>query len=70
MNKLLSTLRISLTLILARTFGDYECSVWDGKFSYARYKWRGKIWAFPTSSIDEEEEEKKTPEWINKRLAL
>lgn len=59
MKKLLNTLRIASTLALARTFGIYECSVWDGKMSYARYQWRGKVWAFPTEPIED---------WKDRRL--
>jgi hypothetical protein len=51
--KLAGTLRIATTLILARTFGRYEVSIWDGGVSYARYHWRGKVWAFPTTPIDD-----------------
>lgn len=55
LRKLRSTLRIAATLILARTFGRYEHSVYGyGGISYAKYEWRGKHWAFPTESIKEE----------------
>lgn len=53
MVKLLHTIRIAATLTLARTFGTYEHSVWNGEFNYARYAWRGKSWAIPTSPIEE-----------------
>lgn len=59
MKKLLNTLRILFTLMLARTFGTYEHTVWDGKMSYARYQWRGKVWAFPTEPIED---------WKSRRL--
>ena len=52
LRKLGSTLRLAGTLICARTFGQYEISVWNGEFSYARYTWRGRSWAFPTSPFD------------------
>ena len=45
--KLLNTLRIALTLILARTFGKYINSGWNGDFEYARYEWRGQEWCIP-----------------------
>jgi hypothetical protein len=54
MRKLCSTLRIAATLVLARTFGRYEVSVHDYGLSYARYHWRGQVWAFPTGPIEEE----------------
>jgi hypothetical protein len=51
MAKLVSTMRICATLAMVRTFGRYEHSGWNGEFEYARYSWRGKTWAFPTSPI-------------------
>lgn len=52
--KLAGTVRILACLGLARTFGQYEHTVWDG-FSYARYRWRGHTWAVPTTPFEEEE---------------
>lgn len=54
--KLISTLRLGFTLMLARTFGTYKHSVYDYGLSYAIYSWRGKRWAFPTAPIEEEKE--------------
>lgn len=51
MRKLADTIRICATLFMARTFGRYEHSVWDGQRDYARYVWRGKVWAFPTEPV-------------------
>lgn len=45
--KLLKTLKIAFTLVLARTFGKYIHSGWDGLSEYALYEWRGQEWAFP-----------------------
>jgi hypothetical protein len=53
MKKHLQTLRIAFTLIMARTFGEYKHSGWNGDFHYARYKWRGKEWCIPTSPYEE-----------------
>lgn len=53
MAKLANTLKLCATLFMARTFGKYEHTVWNGEFDYARYTWRGRSWAFPTSPIDE-----------------
>jgi len=50
--KIWSTLSIACRLVLARTFGEYQHSVWNGEFSYARYRWRGNDWAFPVSPIE------------------
>lgn len=54
MTKLLSTLRIAATLTLARTFGDYQHSGWNGEYEYSTYRWRGRLWVIPTSPVDEE----------------
>jgi hypothetical protein len=51
--KLYSTIKIISNLALARTFGTYIHSGWDGTIAYARYKWRGKEWIIPTSSVCE-----------------
>jgi len=51
--KLRSTLCIATTLVLARTFGKYEVSIGDGGLCYAKYRWRGKVWAFPTEPIED-----------------
>lgn len=50
--KFISTIRILFNLGMARTFGRYEYSTGnpDG-FDYARYVWRGKSWAIPTTAI-------------------
>lgn len=52
MRKLIDTTRICATLFMARMFGRYEHSGWDGERDYARYVWRGKTWAFPTAPMD------------------
>jgi hypothetical protein len=51
LRKFMSTIRIAATLVMARTFGRYEHSVCDLDHEYARYHWRGRSWAFPTSHI-------------------
>jgi hypothetical protein len=53
LKKLCSTLRIATTLILARTFGHYEHSEFNGEFNLAKYKYHGKYWAFPTSPYEQ-----------------
>ncbi len=68
LRKLLKTLRIVITLALARTFGRYECSVWSPSgLKYAKYHWRGEVWAFPTEPMDEEEYTLCQSEKISKR---
>lgn len=52
LRKFRSTVRIATTLVLARTFGEYEHSVGGYDRDYARYRWRGRTWAFPTKPID------------------
>ena len=53
LRKLWSTLRMLTILGLARTFGHYQHSAGDNGLNYARYTWRGKDWAFPTSHFEE-----------------
>ena len=53
LKKFCATLRIAVTLVLARTFGKYEHSVTE-EFTYARYRWCGRVWAFPTTPFDGE----------------
>ena len=48
MRKLWSTIRICATIIVARHFGQYVHSGWDGEHSYARYRWRGRDVFIPT----------------------
>ena len=50
--KLWGTLRIVATLALARTFGEYVHSAWDGKIHYTVYKWRGDKWLIPSGHIE------------------
>ena len=54
LRKFASTFRILATLAMARTFGRYERTVWNGELQYARYRWRGRSWAIPTHPIDED----------------
>ena len=51
--KLGCTLRLATTLILARTFGRYIHSGWDGRHDYAKYEWRGRYWYIPTASASD-----------------
>lgn len=53
LGKLCITLRIAWTLIMARTFGKYLHSTYDGRMEYAEYRWRGSVWAFPKSPIED-----------------
>lgn len=49
MNKLFSTIRIVFTLFMARMFGEYQHSGWNGEYEYARYTWQGEDWIIPTA---------------------
>jgi hypothetical protein len=69
MSKLASTARIVVTLFMARTFGRYEHSVWNGEFHYARYHWRGRSWAIPTSHIEDEAAEEFAERQMRKQQA-
>ncbi len=51
-NKLGSTIGMLFCLFMARMFGEYQHSGWDGVISYARYSWRGHEWIIPTSAVD------------------
>ncbi len=53
LRKLGGTVRILGRLFMARTFGEYRHSGWDGSIAYARYSWRGKDWIIPTGAVDE-----------------
>lgn len=50
--KLTQTLKIAATLVLARTFGRYIHSGWNGDFEYAKYKWRGREWCVPLTHAE------------------
>ena len=50
--KAVSTVKILYRLGMARTFGVYVHSVWNGELDYAVYLWRGKMWAIPTTPIE------------------
>jgi hypothetical protein len=51
MTKVLSTARICATLFMARTFGRYMFSGWNGDCDFAVYRWRGENWMIPTGPI-------------------
>lgn len=53
MPKVLRTIKMLYCLFMARTFGQYRHSGWDGTIEYARYTWRGQDWIIPTSPVDE-----------------
>ena len=53
--KLFNTLKIVIILALARTFGHYHRSGWNGYYHYAVYTWRDKTWVFPTTSMKDGE---------------
>ncbi len=44
-----STLRICARVIMARTFGEYAHSSWNGDCDYARYRWRGHDYFIQTT---------------------
>ena len=47
--KFWSTLRICVRIIMARTFGEYIHSGWNGQNDYARYRWRGHDYFIQTT---------------------
>lgn len=50
--KAASTVKILFCLGMARTFGEYHHSIWDGRVNYAVYRWRGRTWAIPTTPME------------------
>jgi hypothetical protein len=58
MKKFGLTLKIAFTLIMARTFGRYIHSGWNGEFEYAKYEWRGHEWCVPLTAIKLEPQER------------
>lgn len=53
MAKFFNTVGMLCALFMARTFGDYIHSIGGPDVaSGAVYRYRGKLWFFPTSAID------------------
>lgn len=55
LRKLASTTRIVTTLFMARTFGKYVHTIGGCDFDYAVYRWRGKTWAVPTTTLEDDD---------------
>jgi hypothetical protein len=36
---------------MARMFGEYHHSGWNGQVEFARYRWRGEEWLIPTGPL-------------------
>lgn len=53
LRKLTDTLRICTMMLLARTFGTYECSGWTLEVEYVRYRFMGRSWFIPTTAVEE-----------------
>jgi hypothetical protein len=52
MRKFCNTIRIAVTLTMARTFGAYKHTICgEGWPDCAVYEWRGRLWAIPTSPL-------------------
>lgn len=47
--KFFKTLRMCWRLMMARTFGQYIHSGWNGQNDYARYRWRGHDYFIQTT---------------------
>lgn len=52
LHKLGKTSAMLFCLFMARMFGEYRHSGWDGVIEYARYSWRGHDWIIPTSAAE------------------
>ena len=48
--KFFHTLRVCAGIIMARTFGTYLHSGWDGDRDFCIYEWRGRKYYIPTIS--------------------
>jgi len=53
MGKFFKTVRMCACLICASTFGRYVHNRYDG-FDYAVYRWGGRTWAIPRTTIAED----------------
>lgn len=53
LKKLGRTVCILSCLFMARMFGRYEYSGFDGEIEYCRYRWRGRSWVIPTGSVED-----------------
>ena len=45
--KFWNTLKLAGCMIMARTFGQYMHSRWNGEVNGAVYTWRGRCWFIP-----------------------
>ena len=54
MRKLWHTLKLASCMVMARMFGEYQNSGWDGNVDFAIYHWRGRSWFIPLGAIDGE----------------
>lgn len=48
------TFKICKTLFMARTFGEYKHSGWNGRFDYCSYRYKGRTYDIPMSPASEE----------------
>lgn len=46
--KFASSVRVAWCSLMARTFGVYVHSGWDGVNEYSQYRWRDQEWRIPT----------------------
>lgn len=51
--KFFKTVRIVFVLLMARTFGSYKFSGWNGHCHYCVYEFWGKVWFVPLSDYTE-----------------
>jgi hypothetical protein len=52
--KFIQTIKICSNLFMARTFGEYIHSGWNGRFDYVSYRWRNRVYDIPKGPVDEE----------------
>ena len=51
-SKFWHTLRLAGCMIMARTFGEYVNSGWNGDVDFAVYRWRGRCWFIPLGAME------------------
>jgi len=52
MSKLWHTLKMCACMAMARTYGEYINSGWDGQCDFSVYLWRGRYWFIPLGPME------------------
>lgn len=62
LSKLCRTVSLLSKFLMARMFGEYVHSGWNGQVSFARYRWRGEEWLIPTGPLERDYSETPPPQ--------